>query len=441
MTENPSIRRAYGTAAARDPGETGFLQALETFYGALAPFLEARPRYAAAGLLERLGEPEQAACFPILWTDGRGVPRQARGFFIQYSTALGPCRGSVLFRTGLDMAAAKALALETTLEHSLTGLPLGGGFLGADVSPAGWDDGESRRFCQGFMLALYPLLPRAFRPFDWAGLIPRRELDYLAGQYERLAAMDPCLRGLSSPPEPELMPRRQATGHGLCAFAELTLRHLGLPALESRTVLIAGRDGPAAWAGERAARMGAQVIALGDASGCLYAPDGLPLAVLRKVAAQPELPLLLWAIRAPGVEYRPGPGLWDIPAELVFLCDSHARLDVEDARRLVARHPAGVFEAVPRSCTALAARVLAAGAVPYSPAIASGAGGALMAYRRRDEPCSQWEAARVLRAGMESVFQTVWDEAVQAERPGDLAAGARIAAFRRLADAILAKGS
>ncbi len=440
MTENPSIRRAYGAAAARDPGETGFLQALETFYSALAPFLEARPRYAAAGLLERLGEPEQAVCFPILWTDGRGAPRQARGFFIQYSTALGPCRCSVLFRTGLDMAAAKALALESTLEHSLTGLALGGGFIGADVSPTGWDDGESRRFCQGFMLALYPLLPRSFRPRDWAGLIPRRELDYLAGQYERLAAMDPCLRGLTSVPEPEPMPRQQATGHGLCAFAELTLRRMGLPGLGSRTVLIAGRDGPAAWAGERATRMGARVIALGDGAGCLYAPDGLPLPVLRNIATQPELPLLLWAIRAPGVEYRPGPGLWDIPAELVFLCDGHGRLDVEDARRLTARRPAGVFEAVPRSCTALAARLLSSGAVPYSPAIASGAGGAIMACRRYDDRLTQWESARVLRAGMEHIFRTVWDEADQAGRPGDLDAGARIAAFRRLADAILAKG-
>lgn len=440
MTEHPSIRRAYAAAAARDPGETCFLQALETLYGALAPCLEEQPQYAAAGLLERLGEPERAAAFPVLWTDGQGVPRQARGFFVQYSTALGPCRGGLMFRSGLDMAAAKALALEAALESSLAGLPLGGGFFGADISPVGWEAGDSLRFCRSFMQALYPFLPRSFHPADWTGLVPRRELDFLTGQYERLAALIPCPPDRTAPAERGPMTRHQAAGHGLCSFAELALRRMGLPGLEGQTVLISGRDGPAAWAGERAVRMGAQVVALGDGTGCLYAPGGLPLATLRRMAAQPGLPLLLWAIRAPGVEYRPGPGLWDIPADTVFLCDGRTRLDVEGARRIVSHRPAGVFEAVPRACTALAARTLAAGAALYSPAIASGAGGALMAFRQQNAHLTQWEAARLLRAAMEDIYQAAWNESVRAGRSGDLDTGARIAAFRRIADAILAKG-
>ncbi len=438
MTEHPSIRRAYAAAAARDPGETGFLQALEALYDCLGPCLEEQPRY--AGLLERLGEPERAAVFPVLWSDSCGTPRQARGFFIQYSTALGPCRGDLLFRTGLDMAAAKALALEAALEHSLAGLPLGGGFFGADVSPLRWDAGESLRFCRAFMLALYPFLPPAFHPADWAGRVPGRELGYLTGQYERLAALGPWVREASMQPNPGPMTWHQAAGQGLCVFAELALRHMGLPGLESQTVLISGRDGPAAWAAEQAARMGAQVVALGDGTGCLHSQNGLPLSILRRMAAQPGLPLLLWAIRAPGVEYRPGPGLWDIPADTVFLCDGRARLDAEGARRVAAHRPAGVFEGVGRTCTALAARTLAAGAGVYVPAIASGAGGAVMAFRQRDASGSRWDAVRLLRDCMEDIFQTAWDESVRAGRPGDLDAGARIAAFRRIADAILAKG-
>lgn len=440
MTEHPSIRRAYAAAAARDPGETCFLQALESLYGSLAPCLEEQPRYAAAGLLERLGEPERAAAFPILWTDGRGLPRQARGFFIQYSTALGPCQGGLMFRVGLDMAAAKALALETTLENSLAGLPLGGGFFGADVSPAGCDAGESLRFCRGFMQALFPFLPRSFHPADWTGLVPRRELDFLTGQYERLAALVPCPLQRTAPAERGPMTRHQAAGHGLCAFAQTALRSSGLPGLEGQTLLISGREGPAPWAGERAARMGAQVVALGDGTGYLYAPGGLPLSILRRMAIQPGLPLLLWAIRAPGVEYRPGPGLWDVSADVAFLCDSRARLDVEGARALISHRPVGIFEGVPRVCTAMAAKALAAGSTLYSPAIASGAGGSLMAFRQRSGLLSQWDAARSLRAAMEDIFQTAWDESVRAGRPGDLDSGARIAAFRRIADAILAKG-
>ncbi len=440
MTEHPSIRRAYGTAAARDPGETGFLQALETLYDSLPACLEEQPQYGAAGLLERLGEPERSASFSICWTDSRGQPRQARGFFVQYSTALGPCRGGLLFRPGLDMAAVKALALETALENSLAGLPLGGGSCGADTVPAGWDSGESLRFCQSFMEGLFPLLPRPFRPSDWSGLVPRRELDYLAGQYERLAALTAAPSGPFTPEDGPLMPRWQAVGHGLCMFAELAFRRTGLPGLQGQSVLISGRDGPAPWAGERAARMGARVIALGDASGCLYARDGLPLSILRRMSAQPGLPLLLWAIRAPGVEYRPGPGLWDIPADAVFLCDGHGRLDKDDARQMLSHRPAGVFEGLPRVCTALAAKTLSAGDTLYSPAIASGAGGALMVLGRHSSAIDPWTAARQLRAAMEAIFETAWAESSRAGCPGDLGLGARSAAFRRIADTILAKG-
>lgn len=439
MTEHPSIRRAYGAAVARDPGEAGFLQALEALYDSLGVCLEERPQYGTGGLLERLGEPERAAVFPVLWTDGRGRARQARGLFIQYSTALGPCRGGLAFRPDLDMAAAKALALESTLENSLAGQPFGGGFFGADASPAGWSAGESLRFCRGFMEGLYPLLPPWFTPADWAGMVPRRELDYLMGQYARLTAL--TAGPMVQPPAgPGPLSRRQAVGHGLCVFAELAFRQTGLSGLEGQTVLVSGRDGPAPWAAERAARMGAQVIALGDAAGCLYARDGLPLPLLRRMAAQPGLPLLLWAIRAPGVEYRPGPGLWDIAADAVMLCDGSSRLDADSARQIAARRPVGVFEGVPRACTALAARTLAAGGMLYSPAIASGAGGAVMAPADRSGRASQWDAARQLRTAMEAIFQTAWEESARAGRPGDLGLGARAAAFRRIADAILARG-
>ena len=152
------------------------------------------------------------------------------------------------------MAAAKAFALEATLESSLAGLPQGGGFLGADASPAGWDSAESLRFCRSFMEGLYPHLPRPFRPADWLGTVSRREAGYLAGQYVRLAALSSRFPDTAEAP---VLPHRQAAGYGLCHFAELALRQAGLPGLEGQTVLISGLDGPALWAGERAARLGA----------------------------------------------------------------------------------------------------------------------------------------------------------------------------------------
>ena len=440
MTEHSSIRRAYAAAAARDPGETGFLQALEALYESLAPCLEEQPQIAGTGLLERLGEPERTAVFPVLWRDGRGRVRQARGFYIQYSTALGPCHARLVLRRGMDLSAAKALALEDTLEKSLAGLPLGGGLAGADISPAEMGDEECRRFCRGFMEGLYPHLPAAFCPADWLGQVSRRELDYLTGQFRRLNALLPGGQRADLAPETEIISRQQAAGHGLCRFAELALGQSGAPGLESLTVAVLGLDGPAPWAAVRAACLGAQVLAIGDETGCLYAGGGLSVPLLRSMAAQPGLSLLLWAIRAPGVEYRPGPSLWGVPADAVFLCDSHARLNADGARRLAALRPIGVFEGVPRACTPMAARILAGSGCLYAPAIAAGAGGTIMAFRQRQTPLTRWEADRQLRAAMDSLFRTVQEEADAIGQSRDMAHAARAVAFRRIAAALLSEG-
>lgn len=426
MTDNPHIRRAYAAAAGRDAGQTAFLQALETLYESLEPALEEQPGWAEQ--LERLGEPERTVLFPVLWPDGRGRTRQARGFFIQYSTVLGPWQGGICFRRGLDLSSAKALALASALEYALAGLPAGGGLAGADADVRAMQDGESRRFCRGFMEGLYPLLPDAFSPALWAGQLPGREAARLAGSFRRLAALTGRAPAeLAEGP----MPRRQAVGWGLCILASLALRRQTGAHLEGQRILIAGRDGAAGWAGERAARMGARVVALGDGGGCLYAADGLPLATLRAIAEQPELPLLLWAIRAPGVEYRPGPGLWDIPADAVFLFDG-ARLDAAGARRLLDNRCAGLFEGTPGAATAAAARALAEGGALYVPAIAAGAGGAVM-ERRGGRNLSPWDADRLLRAAMGDIFRSLWDESLRIGCPGQLLRAAHIAAFRPLA--------
>ena len=439
MTDNPHIRRAYATAAGRDPDQTVFLQALETLYESLAPLLEEQPHLSAAGLPERLGEPEVTAIFPVIWDDRRGRVRQARGHFIQYCTALGPWRGEILFRRGLDISAAKALALASTLEHSLAGLAVGGGLAGADADPRAMDDGECLRFCRAFMEGLYPLLPRDFHPGLWEGLLPRRELAYLTGQYQRLSAWAGRAEGAVFSDERPLS-RQQAAGWGLCQFAELALRQQAGVHLEDQAVLVAGQDGAAGWAGERAARMGARVLAVGDGSGTLYADGGLPLATLRAMALQPELPLLLWAIRAPGVEYRPGPGLWETPADAVFLFGGGPRLDSAGARQLLSGRCAGVFEGVPGAATASAARAISGGGALFVPAIAAGAAGSLMTLGRQAEFPSHWEAERHLRAAMEDIFHAVWEQSVRAGAPGDLFRGAYAAAFRPIAAAILQKG-
>ena len=436
MLDNPYIRRCLSAARGQDSGQSGFIRTLSTVFDALAPCLAQEPQYAAAGLLEHLAQPERAAVFPVLWRDGRGQLRQNHGFFLRCSTALGPCRYDLVLRRDMDMGAAKAMALEATLRNALANLSFGGGLVGADIDPAALTDAESARFCAAFMEGLFPLLPRAFSPAAWAGQAHSRELGYLAGRHDRLAALIPG--GEVSPTgEAGPMTRAQATGYGLVYFAQCALRRQPGVRLEGQSILIYGCNGAGPWAGEKAVRMGAQVTAIGDSGGFLYAAGGLPLDLLRAMAAQPGLPLLLWALRSPGVEFRPGPGLWDIPADVVFLCGG--TVDGPAAARLAAHRPLGVLEGALQSVRSAAEAVFTAAGSVYAPAIAAGAGGAIMASRQTGN-MTRWEADRLLRAAMEKLYQTVWAESMRPGGPEELAACARVAAVRPIADALLEKG-
>ena len=435
-TEQPYISRIWAMAAGRQPEQTVFLQALEALLEGVAPCLEERPYYEDMGLLERLSEPERVFSFPVIWRDDKNRIKTARGYHVRYSTVLGPCRGGVLFREGLDISSVKALALERTLENSLAELPLGGSASGADVDTAAMSGRESIRFCQSFMEGLYPCLAP---PEAWLGeLVPRRERGYLQGQYERLSAL--C-GGRNDTVAPGPLSQARAGGYGLCYYAQHALRQHTGARLEGRTAVVAGRGGPAFWAGEKAVQVGARVVAIGARDGYLYASAGLPLSLLRAIAREPEIPLLLRAIRTPGVDYCQGPGLWDIPADVFFLCDGTAPLGREEAERLAIHYPTGIFEGVPMACDGHAARYLGGSGILYSPGLASGAGGAALAYYQRHTPgMTYWEADRQLRAVMGRVFQAAWDESVRAGSPGDLAHGARAAAFCRVGEAMARKG-
>lgn len=439
-TEHPYIGRIWADAAGRDMEQRLFLQTLETLLEGLGPCLEARPYYEDMCLLERLSEPERMVSFPVLWRDDQGRARTTRGYYVRHSTVLGPCRGGAVFRAGLNMSVMKAMALESTLENSLAGLPLGGSAAGADVDTAAMSSRESARFCQSFMAGLYPCLPPATPPETWLGEeLPRRELGYLQGQYERLTNLTRGGGPAFAAAGP--MTRARAAGYGACYFAQHALRQHTGARLEGRTAVITGRDGPAAWAGEKAVQVGARVVAVGTPDGYLYAPTGLPLRLLRAMARQPDIPLLLRAIPTPGVDYCQGPGLWDIPADVFFLCDVSSPMGREEAERLAVHYPVGVFEGASLACGTEAARYLGSCGILYSPGLASGAGGAALTFHQQHTPgLSYWEADRQLRTVMGQIFQAAWDESVRAGAPGDLARGARNAAFLRIGEALAAKG-
>ncbi len=391
-----------------------------------------RPDYERAGVLERLAAPEQAVSFPVRWRDERGRLRWTEGVYVRCSGLLGPCRGGVVLRPGLDMDRAKAMALDGTLAGSVAGLDIGGAVAGADVDTWTLSDGESRRFCQSFMEGLLPWMDRP--PADWMGHgLPRRERGYLLGQYERLMA----LRGRDVPARAgTAMTQVQAAGYGLVFFAQHALQAQGGTMLEGRTAVFAGEGSLAAWAAERAVQSGARAVAIGSPGGYLLAPGGLPLKLLRAMAREPELPLLLRAIRTPGVDYCQGPGLWDVPADLWFLCGGGPPLDRAGAERLALHGLAGVFEGVPLACGAAARRYLTDRGVLFGPGFAAGAGG--LALERSGRELTYWEADRLIRTVMGRVYQAAREESE--ETGASLAAGAYMAAFRRWADEVVRKG-
>lgn len=388
---------------------------------------EGSPAHRETGVLERLAAPERAVTFSIPYPGDDGQVRVVSCFFVQYCTALGPCRCALALGPGLTMARLRARALSLTWEAALAGLTMGGGAAGADIDPAALSRRESMDLCRRFMEALAPFLGQCVL-FD--GGIPARELGFLKGQQSRLR---PRSGGWREPSPGGLRPA-QATGRGLCFFAQNALRQRCGPRLDGQEAVISGWSGPAAWAGEKAAQLGITVRAIGGRDGYLYAPEGIPMALLRELGAHPDRPPVILAAGAPGVIYRPRESIWAVPADIYLLCDPEFPLDSQSALSLIAQSPAGIFEGADGACTPGASKLLARAGMLHSPAIASGAGAAAM--WDLSPALSPWEADKALRAAMEGIFAAVWAAAAQAGQPGNLYLGARLAALAPIAAAM-----
>ncbi len=418
----PFIQRAMAMAGAQGPEQSGYLRRLEAFFQSLVPCLDRHQESVAAGLPERLAAPERAVYFSVSFPGDDGQIHTAPCCFIQYSTILGPARCALTFQPTPDVSDLKWKALTLALENSLAGLSMGGAAAGAAIAPAALSPRESMAFCQRFITALAPFLPVCA---VLEGSVPRREQGYLRGQLNRLPR--------SSPP-PLLADRRemdQAKGYGLCYFAQNALRKNGGPRLEGQAVAIGGHTGPAPWAGEKAFQLGAMVTAISGSSGCLYAPAGLPLALLRDIGRDPAHPLSSNADRAAGIDFRPGGALWDGNADVYLLCDPAHPLDEPGARAVAARG-AAVIEGGENVSTPEAARLLRETGILYIPGIAAACGASILRTAAR-------EPGKRLRTGMERLLDTIWEEALRAPRQ-DLTAAAHIAAFEPIARAMVEQG-
>ena len=429
----------------RNPHEAEFHQAVKEVLTSLSPVAQAHPEYIREGVMDCLVEPERIIKFRVPWEDDRGEIHVNRGYRIQFNSAIGPYKGGLRFHPSVNESIIKFLGFEQVFKNSLTGLPIGGGKGGSDFDPKGRSDNEVMRFCQSFMSELAKYIgPDTDVPAGDIG-VGAREIGYLFGQYKRLRNEFTGAitgKGLSYGGS---LARTEATGYGLCYFTDNMLRDAGR-SFQGATVLISGSGNVATYACEKAADLGGTVVAMSDSNGYVYDPDGIDLACIKQIKEVKRQRIRLYVDTHPRAEYHEGcSGIWQIPCHIALPCATQNELDGAAAQALIANGCFTVAEGANMPCTPQAVEALQAAGVLFAPAKAANAGGVAVSALEMSQNSMRlyWSFEEVdnhLRKIMGDLYQNVVSAAREYGMSNDLVAGANIAGFRKVADAMLAYG-
>ena len=429
----------------RNPHEAEFHQAVKEVLTSLSPVAQAHPEYIREGVMDCLVEPERIIKFRVPWEDDRGEIHVNRGYRIQFNSAIGPYKGGLRFHPSVNESIIKFLGFEQVFKNSLTGLPIGGGKGGSDFDPKGRSDNEVMRFCQSFMSELAKYIgPDTDVPAGDIG-VGAREIGYLFGQYKRLRNEFTGAitgKGLSYGGS---LARTEATGYGLCYFTDNMLRDAGR-SFQGATVLISGSGNVATYACEKAADLGGTVVAMSDSNGYVYDPDGIDLACIKQIKEVKRQRIRLYVDTHPRAEYHEGcSGIWQIPCHIALPCATQNELDGAAAQALIANGCFAVAEGANMPCTPQAVEALQAAGILFAPAKAANAGGVAVSALEMSQNSMRlyWSFEEVdnhLRKIMGDLYQNVVSAAREYGMSNDLVAGANIAGFRKVADAMLAYG-
>ena len=429
----------------RNPHEAEFHQAVKEVLTSLSPVAQAHPEYIREGVLDCLVEPGRIIKLRVPWEDDRGEIHVNRGYRIQFNSAIGPYKGGLRFHPSVNESIIKFLGFEQVFKNSLTGLPIGGGKGGSDFDPKGRSDNEVMRFCQSFMSELAKYIgPDTDVPAGDIG-VGAREIGYLFGQYKRLRNEFTGAitgKGLSYGGS---LARTEATGYGLCYFTDNMLRDAGR-SFQGATVLISGSGNVATYACEKAADLGGTVVAMSDSNGYVYDPDGIDLACIKQIKEVKRQRIRLYVDTHPRAEYHEGcSGIWQIPCHIALPCATQNELDGAAAQALIANGCFAVAEGANMPCTPQAVEALQAAGVLFAPAKAANAGGVAVSALEMSQNSMRlyWSFEEVdnhLRKIMGDLYQNVVSAAREYGMSNDLVAGANIAGFRKVADAMLAYG-
>ncbi len=428
----------------RNSSEPEFIQAATEVLQSLEPVIEQNPAYEKAGILERITEPERQIKFRVAWVDDNGKVQVNRGYRVQFNSAIGPYKGGLRFHPSVNLGIIKFLGFEQIFKNSLTGLPIGGGKGGSDFDPKGKSDREVMAFCQSFMTELYRHIGADTDvPAGDIG-VGGREIGFLFGQYKRIRnQFEGVLTGKGLNYGGSLA-RTEATGYGLLYFTEAMLKKNGYD-LKGKTCVISGAGNVAIYAAEKAYQLGAKPVTMSDSTGWVYDPEGIDLAAVKEIKEVDRARLSEYKKYRPNAEYHEGKGVWSVKCDIALPCATQNELLLDDAKALVANGVIAVAEGANMPTSIEATEYLQKNGVLFAPGKASNAGGVATSALEMSQNSMRlsWSFEEVderLKGIMNNIFNQAADAAEKYGFGNNYVAGANIAGFVKVADAMLAEG-
>lgn len=448
--KNEYLAGVYKSVCERNPNEPEFLQAVGEVLETLVPVVERRPDLVAAGVIDRMVEPERMITFRVSWVDDSGKVRVNRGYRVQFNSAIGPYKGGLRLHPSVNASVIKFLGFEQVFKNSLTTLPMGGGKGGSDFDPKGKSDNEIMRFCQSFMTELSKHIGADTDvPAGDIG-VGAREIGFMFGQYKRLRnEFTGVLTGKGLTYGGSLA-RTEATGYGLCYFTDEMLKANG-KSFKGANVVISGSGNVAIYANEKATQLGAKVIAMSDSSGYVVDENGIDLAVMKQIKEVERARISEYAKRVQGAKYYDDcRKIWTVKCDIALPCATQNELDLEGAEALIANGCYAVAEGANMPSTPEAVAAFQKAGVLFAPAKASNAGGVATSGLEMTQNSMRmsWSFEEVDEK-LHGIMRSIYAAASAAAKEYDcktstgalnLVAGANIAGFLKVAEAMKWQG-
>ncbi len=439
------VDEIYAKVVEQNPGEAEFHQAVKEVLDSLKLVIDANEeKYRKMALLERMVEPERIISFRVPWVDDKGQVQVNKGYRVQFNSAIGPYKGGLRLHPSVNQGILKFLGFEQVFKNSLTGLPIGGGKGGSNFDPKGKSDREVMAFCQSFMTELSKYIGADQDvPAGDIG-VGAREIGFLYGQYNRLTGLyEGVLTGKGLNYGGSLV-RTQATGYGLVYILDEMLKKNGKE-LAGKTVVISGSGNVAIYATEKAQQLGAKVVALSDSNGYIYDSNGIQLDVVKEIKEVRRGRIKEYVDAVPSAVYTEGKGIWTVACDIALPCATQNELNLEDAKALKENGCFAVAEGANMPSTREATDFFLENGMLFMPGKAANAGGVATSALEMSQNSQRlsWTFEEVdakLKDIMVNIFAKADDAAKRYGVAGNYVAGANIAGFEKVVDAMTAQG-